>query len=91
MARQLSPPKNLQTGDTDTQDFKLEDLDVNFMSSIDDSAATRTVASRQRLHDKLMHDINEFLAKGGKIHQVETNVSADPPKKPESHYGQRPI
>ncbi len=91
MARQLFPIRSDKKTDSDAQDFKLEDLAVSAMSGIDDSAATRTVASRQRLHDKLMNDINEFLAKGGKIHQVETNVTADPPKKPESHYGQRPL
>lgn len=56
-----------------------------------DDPASRTVASRQRLRDQINDDVEAFLAKGGKIDQVDASVSADPPKRPESNYGQRPI
>jgi hypothetical protein len=35
--------------------------------------------------------MEEFLAKGGKVVEVEPNVVADPPKKPDNKYGSRPI
>ncbi len=63
----------------------------NFTSNREDVAASRTVASRQRVRDQLSDDVEAFLARGGKISQVDANVTADPPKRPESNYGQRPI
>lgn len=51
----------------------------------------RTVASRQKLRDEMSKEIEEFLARGGKINHVEPNVTADPPRKPDSDYGSRPI
>lgn len=51
----------------------------------------RTVASRQKLRDEMAKEMEEFLARGGKIAQIEPNVTADPPRKPDSDYGSRPI
>lgn len=35
--------------------------------------------------------IEQFLASGGSISEIEPNVMADPPKKPTSNYGGQPI
>jgi hypothetical protein len=56
-----------------------------------DSADERTVASRQKMREEMAADIEAFLARGGKIAQIEPNVTADPPRKPDSDYGSRPI
>lgn len=56
-----------------------------------DAADERTVASRQKLREEMAADIEAFLARGGKISQIEPNVTADPPRKPDSDYGSRPI
>lgn len=66
-------------------------IDLSYVGSRDDSADGRTVASRQRLRDQLTSDVEAFLAKGGKIDVVDPNTTADPPRRPESNYGQRPI
>jgi hypothetical protein len=50
-----------------------------------------SIASRQKVRDELDSQIAEFLARGGKINEVPANVTADPPKKPTSDYGGRPI
>ncbi len=50
-----------------------------------------SIASRQKARDELEAQIAEFLARGGKINQIEPNVTADPPQKPTSDYGGRPI
>lgn len=50
-----------------------------------------SIASRQKVRDELDAQIAEFLARGGKINEVPANVTADPPKKPTSDYGGRPI
>ena len=58
--------------------------------SAEDLALTSTAAHRQ-LRDSLASDVEAFLARGGKIQQIDDNVMADPPKKPQSSYGSRPI
>ena len=50
-----------------------------------------SIASRQKAREELEAQIAEFLARGGKINEVPANVTADPPKKPTSDYGGRPI
>ncbi|WP_221793779.1 hypothetical protein [Oceanobacter mangrovi] len=55
----------------------------------EDEAKSMTV--HNELRRSLEDDVAAFLAKGGKIEQVEDNVMADPPRKPQSNYGSRPI
>lgn len=66
-------------------------LDTDFLSSRDDPPESRTVASRQRLRKRLTTDVDAFLNGGGEIEVVDTQKSADPPRKPQSNYGGRPI
>ena len=61
---------------------KVDDLDA-----IDDFS----IASRQKMREELDAQVAEFLARGGRISEIEPNVTADPPKKPTSDYGGRPI
>ena len=68
-----------------------DDLDMEFVSSRDEHAETRSIASRERLRSKMESDIEAFLAAGGQIQQIEPNVQADPPTKPNTSYGSRPI
>lgn len=57
----------------------------------DDENSVRTVNAKKRIRTQLEMDIEEFLAKGGSIQRVDTNVTADPPTKPVSRYGGRLI
>jgi len=50
-----------------------------------------SLASKNKEREELDRQIAEFLARGGKIDKVESNVCADPPQKPSSNYGSRPI
>lgn len=50
-----------------------------------------SVEAKQKERDALARAMEEFLARGGKVQEVEANVVADPPKKPDSKYGSRPI
>ena len=68
-----------------------QDLDIGYMGSREEQADTRTIASRKRLHDQVNDDIEAFLAHGGEINHIAPHVTADPPKHPVTHYGQRPI
>lgn len=87
----MSNQDHIDKQDADDSDDNDNKIDLSYIGSRDDGADGRTVASRQRLRDQLSSDIEAYLAKGGKIDQVDASVTADPPKRPESNYGQRPI
>ena len=36
-------------------------------------------------------EVEAFLSRGGQIQQIDDNVMADPPRKPQTNYGSRPI
>ena len=59
-------------------------------SSYDDPEK-RTMSSRESARDQMDKDILAFLSKGGEVRDVETGVMGDPPRKPVSNYGSRPI
>ncbi|GGK03717.1 transcriptional regulator SutA [Pseudomonas matsuisoli] len=50
-----------------------------------------SVEAKQRERDALSKAMEEFLSRGGRVQEIEDNVVADPPKKPEGKYGSRPI
>ena len=50
-----------------------------------------SVEAKQKDRDALARAMEEFLNRGGKVQEIEPNVVADPPKKPDSKYGSRPI
>jgi len=51
----------------------------------------QSLEAKQKERDALARAMEEFLARGGQVQEVEPNVVADPPKKPDSKYGSRPI
>ena len=57
----------------------------------DDVVEGVSMEAKQRERDMLARQMEEFLARGGKVQQVDNNTMADPPKKPEGKYGSRPI
>lgn len=59
--------------------------------ALDEDAELRTVSSRQQLRDEVEDEIERFLASGGKITVLEPELSADPPRRPSTNYGGRPI
>ena len=50
-----------------------------------------SVEAKEREREMLARQIEEFMARGGKVQQIDDNVVSDPPKKPENKYGSRPI
>lgn len=60
-------------------------------SKVDDPEELPSLEAKQREREELARAMEEFLARGGRVQEVEPNVVADPPKKPESKYGSRPI
>jgi hypothetical protein len=56
-----------------------------------DTEELPSVEAKQKEREALARAMEEFLARGGKVQEIEPNVVADPPKKPDSKYGSRPI
>ncbi len=56
-----------------------------------DDAETLTVSSKEAIRRQLEEEMERFLAKGGKIQEIPPDETADPPKKPVSNYGSKPI
>jgi hypothetical protein len=56
-----------------------------------DDAETLTVSSKESLRRQLEEEMERFLAQGGKIKEIPPDESADPPRKPVSSYGSKPI
>lgn len=59
-------------------------------TSMADSVSQSEEAHRQ-LRNAMADDVAAFLSRGGKIQSIEPNVMADPPRKPQTSYGSRPI
>jgi hypothetical protein len=62
--------------------------DKDFFSNDSD---VKSRSNHVELRAQLESDIESFLKSGGAVTVVEPNVMGDPPKKPESKYGSRPI
>ena len=50
-----------------------------------------SLEAKQKEREALARAMEEFLSRGGKVQEVDDNVVADPPRKPDSKYGSRPI
>jgi len=50
-----------------------------------------SMMDKMEARDRLNQEIERFLAVGGTINEVDSNVMTDPPRKPENKYGSHPI
>ncbi len=68
-----------------------QDIDMDYIGSKEETAEARSLTSRERIRTQLEDDIEAFLSRGGAISEIDAHVTADPPQKPVSNYGSRPI
>ena len=66
-----------------------EDSTNSYFSS--EAGEGRSVSAKEEVREKLRQDVEDFINAGGHIEEAAMGVSSDPPKKPESNYGRRPI
>ena len=57
----------------------------------DDGELLRTLNARKNIRAQLDEDIEAFLSKGGCVEEIDVNVMTDPPTRPISKYGGKPI
>ena len=87
----MSDNKTTETAASAKKDEKPKVHAEGYHSHNDDMPNSATIAERKRQRDEVASEVEAFLAQGGGITAVDANVRADPPKKPESNYGSRPI
>lgn len=81
----------IDTNDSDSNESETSDKnDTSGMITYDDGR-DRSLSSREAERRQLQADMEHFLSGGGQIQQIEKDVRMDPPRKPESNYGSRPI
>ncbi len=56
-----------------------------------EEAEQLTVSAKENLRRQMEEQMRKFLESGGQIQEVAPDVTADPPRKPESAYGSKPI
>jgi len=56
-----------------------------------DDGRDRSITSREIERTELEAAMLAFMAKGGSVEKIERNRRTDPPRRPESNYGSRPI
>lgn len=66
-------------------------VDLEKVGNKEIAVDARTVESRHNIRNQVADDIEQFLQKGGSIDYIDPDVTADPPRKPESNYGSRAI
>jgi hypothetical protein len=87
----MSEQKTKETATTSAKTDKPKAHAEGYHSHNDDMPNSATIAERERQRSEVASEVEAFLAQGGGITSVEANLRADPPKKPESNYGSRPI
>lgn len=70
---------------------KLNAVDNRAIDNKEEVSALSSLAARNKARQTVQADIDAFLAQGGRIQQVGDDIMSDPPKKPTSNYGSRPI
>jgi len=56
-----------------------------------DDGRDRSITSRESERLELEEAMLKFLSDGGSVKTIERNLRTDPPRRPESNYGSRPI
>ena len=80
----MSDDENLLDED-DVVDSGPDDANVAF------SEGALALVDKELERKRLQADVEAYLARGGTIERIDTNVMTDIPKKPESKYGGQPI
>lgn len=56
-----------------------------------EEAEALTPSAKEAVRRQLEEEMERFLASGGKIKEIPPDVTAEPPQKPTSSYGSKPI
>lgn len=82
---------DLDSEDDATDEHADEEVITETSEALASSDSSSSLAQKEQERRRIQAEIEAFLAAGGKINTVSSNVVADPPKKPQSSYGSQPI
>ncbi|VUD58987.1 Transcriptional regulator SutA [Thalassocella blandensis] len=77
---------DIEVGEEEVDTEESAESDSKETYSLDSSSYAKEMERK-----RLQADIEAFLAAGGTINRIDSNVISDPPKRPESNYGGQPI
>lgn len=67
--------------------LEMDDDGFEAVESANDDFVQEPLTARARLREQLANEVAAYLANGGRINYIESNVLADPPRKPPCNYG----
>ena len=76
---------------TQEHDFQVDNNESGDNVSLNTDSVSQSERAHKQLREAMAADVAAFLSQGGKIQSIEPNVMADPPRKPQTNYGSRPI
>jgi hypothetical protein len=85
------PADDVEDSDSDSDDGEQTPAKGKKAKAAVEPDELPSVEAKQRERDALNKAMEEFLSRGGRVQEIEANVVADPPKKPDGKYGSRPI
>jgi hypothetical protein len=68
--------------ETETEIVDSDNVEAEAVAVRDEPVETRSQEARRKLREQMQAEIDAFLKSGGRIEQVEPNVSAQPPTNP---------
>ncbi|QJD60018.1 hypothetical protein HG264_14530 [Pseudomonas sp. gcc21] len=77
--------------DTSDDDEETPVVKPRKKAAVEDPLEGLSVEAKAREREMLERQIAEFMARGGQVQEIDSNVVSDPPRKPDSKYGSRPI
>ena len=75
---------------SNTSTSSLHQIDISTLKE-EEGVQERSVTSRKRVRAAVEADVEAFLQGGGSVQEIPKGLRADPPKKPSTAYGSRPI
>ncbi|MEH6388509.1 MULTISPECIES: hypothetical protein [Pseudomonas] len=77
--------------DTSDDDEDAPVVKTRKKAPVEDPLEGLSIEAKAREREMLERQIAEFMARGGQVQEIDSNVVSDPPRKPDSKYGSRPI
>lgn len=87
----MSDEHEIDDDDIEVSEEEVDSDDAPESESRETYSLDSSSYAKEMERKRLQADVEAFLAAGGTINRIDSNVVSDPPKRPESNYGGQPI
>ncbi|MAK92192.1 MAG: hypothetical protein CMI08_18015 [Oceanospirillaceae bacterium] len=91
MDDQLEDDSDMESEDENNSNDNSDDSDSKEEDLVAADISHTSLEARNKIRESMAAEVEAFLSRGGQIQQIDDNVMADPPRKPQTNYGSRPI